>query len=103
GQQGAPVPVRATGTVPRSLVVSLACPTMSPETAPSGFVVPCPLGLPVRYRAILAAQVGKLSHLEGMRAGRVTIELDSQAGASRRQQVAILPLDLNRHHVGEHG
>src|SRR5579884_1182424 len=59
--------------------------------------------LPVRKGAIQASKVGKLAHLERMPSCCFAIKLDAKARAGRRKQVAVLPLWLDRHDVGQHG
>ena len=46
--------------------------------------------------------MGALRHLERLLARRLAVELDPQPGPIRRQQVAVLPLDLHRKDI-RHG
>src|SRR5215217_7829981 len=55
--------------------------------------------LPVRHAPVRAHQVRHLVHLERRLAGGLAVELHAEAGAGRRQDVAVPPLQLDRHYV----
>ncbi len=57
--------------------------------------------LPVRDRAVRAAEVRKFRHPEGTTIRRLPIELHAQSRVLGRQQVPILPLGLHGDDVGQ--
>ena len=57
--------------------------------------------LPVRERAVRAAEVRKLRHPEGTTIRRLPIELHARSRLLGRQQVPILPLGLHGNDVDQ--